>query len=192
MDSSFPSIVETASLILGIFASFVAFIRWCYLKIINPLIKIMESHEVVVKNVETIKKEVVLNSGSSLKDAVYDLRKMCQRMENRQIIIDNRSKAVLCSLIEPVFETDARGNLVWANESFYKKMGKSDLNGLDWIAYIEESCREDFINEFRSCLKTNRELKFTTVSTDGTNVTFLGFPYREENRSNQGFLIHLT
>lgn len=187
-----PSMVETISLIFGILGGLFAFSRWFYHKTITPLVKIVDSHEKLAHNIETIKKEVMLNSGSSLKDAVYDLRSMCKRMEDRQIILDNRSKAMLSSLQDPVFETDTNGHLIWANENFYRKLGKSNLIGLDWISYIDESNRDDFLQEFVSCLKDNRELKFTTTSMDGTTISFLGFPYREKNRSNQGFLIHLT
>lgn len=191
MSLNFPSLLEMISLIFSIIATLLAALTWLYNKTIKPITLMIESHDRLLHNVEAIKKEVQTNTGSSLKDAIYDLKSMCQRMEDRQIILDNRSRAILYGLNEAVFETDEKGNIVWANENFYKKLGKSDLIGLDWISYIDEVYRDSFLHEFQLCLNQNRELKFNTMSMDGANISFLGFPYREENKSNQGFLIYL-
>jgi hypothetical protein len=69
-------------------------------------------------------------------------------------------------------------------------MGTKNLKGLDWVSYIDEPQRENFLREFESCSEKLRELRFETISTDGKSLKFLGFPYRGDIK-NYGFLIYL-
>ena len=69
-------------------------------------------------------------------------------------------------------------------------MGTKNLKGLDWVSLIDEPQRGYFLREFESCSEKLRELNFETVSTDGRDIKFLGFPYRD-NDKNYGFLIYI-
>jgi PAS domain S-box-containing protein len=156
-------------------------LTWKY--IIKPFIKLYKSHFILMNSVDEIKKELTPNGGSSIKDVI-------NRIEERQIMIDKRSKAIFYNYEAAIFEVDRNGNILWANQSFHKVMGTKNLKGLDWVSIIDEPKREDFLKELESCSKRIRELRFETKSTEGKEIKFSGFPYRDNDR-NFGFLIYL-
>lgn len=164
---------------LGTFALFV------WRKLIVPAQKFIEDHEEVKESINTIKAEVVTNGGSSIKDAIG-------RIEERQKVLDQRSKASLHYHDEALFETDEHGNLVWANERFQKIMGdKYKVDTWDWVTFIEEPKRENFLREFASCLEMSRKLDTETTSHSSETVKFVGYPYKIKENVHKGFLIHL-
>jgi hypothetical protein len=167
------------SLAGGIFAA----LTWGWKFLIKPTIKFYKSQHVLLGSVEDIKKELTTNGGSSIKDTV-------NRIERRQVMLDKRSKAIFYNVESPILEVDELGNILWANSAFHLKMGTKNLKGLDWVSYIDEPQRENFLRELESCSEKLRELKFETVSTEGEKIKYTGFPYRE-NDKNFGFLIYL-
>lgn len=153
----------------------------------------MYSQNEMRHSIETIKAEVTPNGGSSIKDVIIKLNQTCNRVENRQKIIDQRSKAALHYQKECLFETDNKGNMLWANEAFYQEtVDMGDISdGLDWVSIVDEDYREDFLKEFESCLQMGRRLDVESTSMDGRNIHFVGYPYRLDLKSHEGFLIHL-
>ena len=177
-----------ASLAGAIIAVFI-FLR----KVIKTSKIFLKDQEEVRKSIETIKGEVTLNDGSSMKDAIHCLRDTCQRIEVTQKVLDQRSKAALHYTERPLFETDSVGGVTWSNESFQKlTKDNGDLSqGFDWISMVNEEEREEFLTEFNSCVEMCRKIDIETESVDGNKIHFLGYPYRISEKSHQGFLIHL-
>ena len=140
-------------------------------------------HESMVESLQQIKKELTTNGGSSIKDAI-------NRIENRQIVLEHRTKAVFFDSKEAIFEVDKSGNMLWSNEKFNTFCDNQKFTGLDWISIIDEPKRQEFIDELESCLKQNREIKVETQSMSGELLLFRGFPYRCLDK-NHGFLIYL-
>lgn len=172
--------LDHAGIVLGLLALIVpAFIKY----ILIPTIKLYRNQSKLLKLVDDIKKEVTPNGGSSIKDSI-------NRIEKRQIMIDKRSKAVFYTFSDPIFEVDEKGNILWANQAFHTAMGTKNLKGLDWVSFIDEIFREHFLRELESCSDRLREFKFETVSTEGKDIKFSGYPYRD-NDKNFGFLIYL-
>jgi len=163
--------------------SVIALIGLIWKKIIKPVSRMAKSHDYMTENISHIKNELMTNGGSSIKDAI-------NRIEKRQIMIDKRSKAVFYKVDSPIFEVDENGNLLWANKKFNDIRGNKNLKGIDWVVLIDEPQREYFLRELESCSEKIRELSFETISTEGENIKFSGFPYRDNNR-NFGFLIYL-
>lgn len=180
-----------ASTILGIIGTFFGFI---YQKVIKPILNFINEHQNVVSSIEVIKKEVSTNGGCSIKDAVTSLKNTCDRIELRQKTIEERSKLALHFHNEALFEIDKDGNLVWTNEKFYQMTGENqtDLQGLNWISYIQEGDREKFEEELKRCLKSCRKFELETKSTEGIPVRFTGFPYRIGFGQHMGFLFNLS
>jgi len=163
----------------GLFAAF----AWGWKFVVKPTIRFYKNQNLLLKSVEDIKKELTTNGGSSIKDTV-------NRIDRRQIMLDKRSKAIFYNIEKAILEVDESGKILWANEEFHNVMGTKNLNGLDWVSYIDEPQRENFLREFESCSEKLRELKFETVSTEGKKIKYTGFPYRDNDR-NFGFLIYL-
>jgi hypothetical protein len=155
--------------------------------------KFQTCQEEVKESIKIIKAEVTPNSGKSLKDTVNSLKKACDRIEARQKVLDQRSKAALHYNEIPLFETDIKGRLNWCNESFLEvtRDNGSCSEGFDWLTVIEDDRRDDFLTEFNSCLKMCRKIDIETVSTHGRQIRFIGYPYKIAKGIHEGFLIHI-
>jgi len=152
----------------------------------------LRDQEEIRSAIETIRSEVTHNGGKSLKDTVGQLKKTCDRIEVRQKVLDQRSKAALHYTNQPLFETDKTGKLVWFNESFREivKDYSSSIEGHDWVALVDEGKREGFLTEFKSCLKMSRKVDVETTCVNGAKIHFVGYPYKTSSTSHEGFLIH--
>ena len=176
--------------LLGAIGSAVLFL-W---RIFKAITRAEQKQLALQKSVEAIKSEVTPNGGGSIKDLVLKLGRICERIEIRQKVIDQRSKAALHYQQRILFETDAEGNLVWSNESFYQNTVKhGDISsGLDWITVIHDERRDEFLKEFNSCLEMGRRIDIETISVDGGGLRFIGYPYRVGQGHHEGFLIHIN
>ena len=86
---------QNIPLIWGILGAIGTFCSLSWVKIIRPTIKFVRGQEKITKSIEAIRKELTTNGGNSLKDTVIDLRSTINRMEKRQKIIEQRTKAAL-------------------------------------------------------------------------------------------------
>lgn len=151
-----------------------------------------DEHDNIKKCLAIIKGEVTPNGGGSIKDIICQLRNMVERIEIRQKIVDQRTKAILHHSNSALFETDKDGRLVWYNELFTNITRENgSLNGYDWFSMVDEELRENFINEVKSCLKMCRKIDIETTSINGSRIRFIGYPYRIGISKHEGFLIHL-
>jgi PAS domain-containing protein len=185
---------EHITLIFSILGGLGTFFSLIWVKAIRPTIKILQSQENVIKTLETIKKELSTNGGNSLKDSIIDLKGTCSRIETRQKVMEQRTKAALHYNNIALFETDDQGRLVWTNNSFYELTSDhiNSVDGYDWLTYIDEEDREDFFTEFKSCVNMNRKFVKLTKSCDGKNVKLVGFPYKINDEKHGGFLVSIS
>jgi PAS domain S-box-containing protein len=122
---------------------------------------------------------------------VCTLSGACERIERSQIVIEQRTKASLHYSSTALFETDQEGHLVWTNEPFYNltKMTLTDVEGFDWLNYIHEEQRDEFFQEFKSCLEMNRRFIKNSKTFNDKDVRIIGFPYKINEDENGGFLV---
>jgi hypothetical protein len=188
MNITVDEVVAVASLV-GAVGSAIIFL-WRFFKITRVWFK---DQKEIKKCISDIKSEVSYNGGGSIKDMVFQLSNTADRMEVRQAVIDQRSKAALHYQDRCLFETDKEGNLVWANEYFYQHtVDQGDISGgLDWVTVIDDEERGNFLEEFNSCLRMSRRIDIETVSVDQRKLHFVGYPYRMDDGSHEGFLIHI-
>ena len=103
--------VEIAAIIIGSIGSVVGFLTYVWKRLIKPLARLVQNHDVFIKSVDELKevmqKELSTNGGNSLKDAIIDLKKTCHRIEQRQKIIEQRKK----DLPSKKFESRGMDNL---------------------------------------------------------------------------------
>jgi hypothetical protein len=176
------TLVGAGIAVLGFLYKAFAFIR-----------KFQTCQEEVKESIKVIKAEVTPNGGKSLKDTVNSLKKVCDRIDIRQKVLDQRSKAALHYNESPLFETDVKGRLTWCNEAFLEATSDngSCREGFDWLTVIEDDRRDYFLTEFNSCLKMCRKIDIETVSVHGRPIRFVGYPYNIAKGIHEGFLIHL-
>lgn len=190
---------EILAIVLGSLGSFIGFLTFLWKKLVKPIIKLVKNHDVFINSVDELKeimrKELMTNGGNSLKDAIVDLRGTCHRIEKRQKIIEQRTKAALHYIKEALFETDVAGRLVWNNANLYDFLNEEqekDLDGYDWLSIIHEDEREEVLNEFKSCLNMNRKFYKITLTSQNKKIRMLGYPYRLNSDEHGGFLVSIT
>ena len=186
-ETDFAIITTIISLAGGAFS-------WCWIKVVKPAVKFINKHEDLAESVDAIRTEITTNGGGSLKDVVCKLGDTCNRMEQRQQVIEQRTKAALHYSHSALFETDSLGRVVWSNEPFYDMTGQSldDIKGYDWLTYVHESEREDCFSEFQSCLEMNRKFHKETKTCDDKEIRMLGFPYKLNEDEQGGFLVSVS
>jgi PAS domain S-box-containing protein len=185
---------ENIPIILSVLGSIGTFISILWVKIVKPIIKILKNQDVFTQSIETIKKELTTNGGNSLKDSIVDLKNMCKRIETVQKIMEQRTKAALHYSNVALFETDQEGRLTWTNNKFYEVTSNSinSVDGYDWLSYIDEDDRKNFLHEFKSCLNMNRKFVKVTKNCEGSNIKLIGFPYKLNDNTHAGFLISIS
>ena len=185
---------EYITLIISLLGGIGTFLSLIWVKVVVPAIKLMNGQELVSNAINDIKKELTTNGGNSLKDAVIDLRTTCHRMEMRQKIIEQRTKAALHYSLVSLFETDSRGRITWSNENFCKLTANKlqHAEGFDWVLYIDEDEREEFLTEFKSCLDMNRKFMRISKNCDGKPVQMVGYPYKINDYEHGGFLVSVS
>jgi transcriptional regulator with PAS, ATPase and Fis domain len=185
---------EHITFIFSIVGGLGTFFSIMWVKAIKPTLNFVKGQEELGKSLETIKKELTTNGGNSLKDAIVDLRSTINRMEKRQKVIEQRTKAALHYNDVALFETDDHGRLTWTNNNFYELTQDviSSVEGFDWLNYVVEDDRIDLFDELKSCLKMNRKLVKTVKTIDGKTVKMTGFPYRINEKEHGGFLVSIS
>jgi len=162
-------------------------------KFLKPIVKLCKNQDYFKESVEEIRKELQTNGGSSLKDAIIDMKDTVHRIDRRQKIIEQRTKAALHYSNEALFETDMAGRLVWSNAHFckYVKDNPTNVSGFDWITLIKDDERDDLLQEFLSCVKMNRKFSKLTETQDGKKIRMLGYPYKITDAEHGGFLVSI-
>jgi hypothetical protein len=185
---------EHITFIFSLFGGIITFLSVVWVKIIKPIFQIIDNQEELSGSINTIKKELTTNGGNSIKDAIIDLRGTCNRIEDRQRVIEQRTKAALHYNNAALFETDKNGRLTWTNSNFYDLTSNSvsSVDGYDWLTYICEEDREELFEEFKSCLEMNRKFIKLTTNCDGEKIKLVGFPYKISDDSHGGFIINIS
>lgn len=185
---------EHITLVFSLLGGVITFLSIFWAKIIKPIFQIIENQEDLTQSINTIKKEVTTNGGNSIKDAIIDLKGTCSRIECRQKVIEQRTKAALQYNNAALFETDEHGRLTWTNSNFYDLTCESirSVDGYDWLTYVKESERDEFCQEFKSCLDMNRKFVKITTNCDGQKVKFIGFPYKITDNNHGGFIVSIS
>lgn len=185
---------EQITFIFSLLGGIITFLSVLWVRVARPVFKLVDNQENITVIVETIKKELTTNGGNSIKDAIIELKGTCARIENRQKVIEQRTKAALHYNDANLFETDEHGRLTWTNSNFYEltKDAISNVEGYDWLTYIKDSERDQFFMEFKSCLAMNRKFSKISTSCKEEKIQFVGFPYKIDDNTHGGFIIQLS
>jgi hypothetical protein len=185
---------ESITLICTLLGAGGTILSLVWVKAIKPTISFLQNQEIITKSLNDIKKELTTNGGNSLKDSIIELKGTCNRIETRQKVLEQRSKAALHYNNTALFETDTTGRLIWTNNGFYELTADSinSVDGYDWLNYIYEDDREDVFEEFKSCIDMNRKFVKIVKNCNGKNIKLVGFPYKINEQTHGGFLISVS
>jgi PAS domain S-box-containing protein len=185
---------ELAAIAVSILGGLGTGLSLLWMKVVKPLVSLINNQDYFKTAVEDIKKELNTNGGNSLKDAVIKLNSTCDRIERRQRVIEQRTKAGLHYSNVALFETDSEGRLIWNNNKLCEITDDSakSLEGYDWLNCLHEDEREEVLHEFVSCLKMNRKFNRTTKTTTGQKIRMTGYPYKISEDEQGGFLVSIS
>lgn len=185
---------ELAAIVVSILGGLGTCLSLLWVKVINPLVSLINNQDYFKQAVEEIKKELKTNGGNSLKDAVINLGQTCDRIEKRQKIIEQRTKAAMHHSNVALFETDEDGRLIWNNIHLCDLTSNEtkSLEGYDWVNCIDEEQREEVLQEFISCVSMNRKFNRTTKTINGKDIRMIGYPYRVSEEKHGGFLVSVS
>ena len=185
---------EIIALVFGGISGITGICTLIWKKFLKPIVKLCKNQDFFLESVNDIRKELTTNGGSSLKDSIISMRDSCERIENRQKVIIQRTKAALHYSNVALFETDETGRLVWSNANLcdLTKDIVNSLEGFDWINLFTEDEREEVLSEFNSCLSMNRRFSKVARMQNGKTIRLLGYPYRISDLEHGGFLISIT
>lgn len=190
------NVIEHMMTVLATFTSAIAIpaIGWIWLRVVKPIMTIVKSQERFMESINDIKSEINTNGGKSIKDTLGQVKEACTRIETRQKVIIQRTKAALHYSGVALFETDRRGRLVWSNNLFGEliRSHNSLLEGYDWLSLVKDDEQEETLEQFRSCLDMNRRFVKQTELDDGTPIRMIGYPLRISDDQHDGFLVSIS
>jgi hypothetical protein len=165
-----------------------------WIKFLRPVLKLVKNQDLFTESVKELRKELMTNGGNSLKDSIIELKKICKVIDNRQRIIEQRTRAYMHYNEMALFETDHEGRLIWNNMHLHKFIGDNNLflEGYDWINIVNEEDRNSVLQEFKSCIEMNRRFNKVTRTLDGKKLRLIGYPYKISDEEHGGFLVSVS
>ena len=131
------------------------------------------------------------NGGHSFRDQI-------NRIEERQLYLDGRSKAMLNEDLNGVFETDAEGNCTWVNRRLIRMTGRSfeELRGHGWVNTVHPEDRDRVEKEWESAQMENRafmvSFRMLHPDRDPVIVRTTGHRIQKANGELGGFTVIAT
>lgn len=199
-----PELLAAVAGVLGAILGILKFFQWVH-RNIGPKIResfkryvevcdleqslggIMQTNDELLQGLKTLLSEIRPNGGSSLRDAI-------NRIEHRQIRLDERAKAMMHEEDKAMFETDQEGNCIWVNRKYMALTGRTmeDLAGHGWVNAIHPEDRDRVSKEWYRAVKENRTYAMTQrmVTPDGyiTLVNVVSYVLRDERGIPIGYL----
>ena len=120
-----------------------------------------------------IRKEVTLNGGGSLKDAVI-------RIEMRISVTEQEQRAVDSDAQHAIFRSDETGRCFWVNPAYCKLVDRqlSEITGNGWESYIHWEDREHILTEWHKAVIGEREFEMQYRLNDNRAVNVKAHPLR--------------
>jgi len=121
----------------------------------------------IFESLQDIKKQLIPNGGSSMRDAI-------DRIEARLIIAEQRHKLLTMDSPFAVFETSASGDCVHVNRTYcrWTGMANEELEGKGWVNAISRDCRASVFQEWLLAVEQVREfsMDYHLVGQDGSQI----------------------
>lgn len=199
-----PEVLAAVAGILGALLGIFKFFQWMH-RNVSPKIRhafkryvdvcdledslaaIQGANDELLVGLRQLLDEVRPNGGSSLRDAI-------NRIEHRQIRLDERAKAMMHEEDKAMFESDAEGNTVWVNRKYQRLVGRTleDLKGHGWVNTIHPEDREHVNEEWYRAVEEERTFvsNFRVVDPEGnvTHVNCISYVLRGPDGKPLGFL----
>lgn len=134
---------------------------------IKPYTTITKDIEELKSTTKAISAQFQNNGGKSLKDQL-------DKLENTSLTILQRQRWILDNRDEPIFETDAKGNLTWANDAMIRLTDRlfKDLQNNNWINALCEKTRNEVNEGWYDAIENERNFEHNIIIIDSKNRAF--------------------
>lgn len=145
----------------------------------------------VARQLDFIVAELHPNGGASIRDSL-------NRIELRQVLQEQRQKAILSDMSVGVFETNTEGEFIWVNRKYLRMTGRApdEVKGSGWINTIAHRDRERVVLAWSKAIEEGREFEeeFMMITPDNERVQVQARTYKmsAQDDSPLGFLGMLT
>ena len=144
-------------------------------KVVQPILDHFAMVHSSARLVQEIKKELVHNGGSSLKDLVSQLLRDQKDFGQSLSRLEGLVQAILSVSDEGVWLSDEHGHCLWVNGWFAQNIGwmPHEMQGSGWKNTIHPDCREAVFREWDECVREHRDfiMKFDYFSKGGSAVS---------------------
>lgn len=122
-----------------------------------------------------IDKELHPNGGSSTRDVLDECMEYLRRAESRQIIGEQKYRAMLSNASYAVFEADSHGECTWVNATYRNLVGKSleEMQGNGWVNALVPEDREDVYDAWMDAVKQRRDFAMNYRMLDYNDKSIL-------------------
>lgn len=167
-----------------------------YIQPMLPITKLRGEMGELKDAVTAILSELRPNGGTTIKDAISRIEGRQVAHDERQLMSEQRYRALLSTFDKGTFEVDAAGDINWVSPSFCRICGKipTDLLGSGWINAVHTDDKLMVRGEWNRAISNHRDLdiSFLTNTTPPITVTMRTTKLLHDNEvlGYMGVLIH--
>lgn len=175
MNPELIELLKNTSEIAGYITAILAFLFSFYKWVIKPIFKHLKLVDDLYKKTETIYKEIIPNSGSSIKDVIQRLDSRTIKIEEKINIMQGIQDAIREDGPIGLFECSEEGENYYVNRTYARWLGcsKSDLMGFGWRNFLDSfALKDEYDNEWKQAFKEHREVRFPIAYKNGKGDSF--------------------
>lgn len=141
-----------------------------------------------------IHQELRFNGGSSIKDAIFELKNTTKNIELRLDAIDENQKLVMNLQGICYWVSDSSGAFVYVSPALCKLMGRSEseILGNNWMAWIHPADKENVVDSWNFSVENQSPFdEIFTIKKPGSEwikVWSVAFPKAAKNSTFGGVL----
>lgn len=165
----------TISLIVGAVVGYKKIIKplfqWISKKISGWYGTLNDKLDLLEKQFEGIKSELLPNGGSSLRDSI-------NRIEQRQLSFEQKSRAVVDDISFGMFEANSEGKWLFANKYIRNLFNRSlfELTGDRWLSVVSKDDLDRVRQQWISIVKEQRIGQIDLMTVYGDEIVITAHP----------------
>ena len=136
---------------------------------------------VLTASVNLVVTELSPNGGASIRDSL-------NRIELRQVLQEQRQKAILSDMSVGVFETDDEGEFTWVNRKYLRMTGRApdEVKGSGWINTVAHRDRGRIALAWKKAINEGREFEeeFMMITPDNDRVQVQARTYKMSDKEH--------
>lgn len=155
-----------------------------WIKVINPLRKEAKRKKAdLYRMIKSVHDEVKFNGGSSIKDAIFELKETTKRINYRLGEIEENQKIAMNLQGVAFWNSDTDGECVYASPALCKIIGRSEseILGTNWAAWLVYEDKKRVYDAWLFSVKTGSAFDevYSFEKPDGSVVKVWGLAFHK-------------